>query len=169
MGFFKQLMIFGKTGLQGLPMRVTLFLWAFSRQGDMCVRGFILIAHGRGVYRPGGGCRACVCDGVRDPTRTPAVLYSCQAGVCADASTTRRLHACACAYVCEGAVENSWQSRPRHTRARNKVLLSAALVVPSAQPKVGMRARSATAPCKEKTASDTFCYRARVQQQHDTS
>jgi hypothetical protein len=26
-------MIFGKTGLQGLPTRVTLFLWAFSRQG----------------------------------------------------------------------------------------------------------------------------------------
>ena len=23
----------------------------------MRVRGFILIAHGRGVYRPGGGCR----------------------------------------------------------------------------------------------------------------
>ena len=96
----------------------------------MRVRGFILIAHGRGVYRPGGGCRACVCDGGRDPTRTPAVLCSCQAGACADASTTRRLHA----YVCEGAVENSWQSRPRHTHARNKVLLSAALVVPSAQP-----------------------------------
>ena len=48
----------------------------------------------------------------------------------ADASTTRRLHA----YACEGADENSWQSRPRHTHARNKVLLSAALVVPSAQP-----------------------------------
>jgi len=30
MGLFKQLMIFGKTGLQGLPTRVTLFLWAFS-------------------------------------------------------------------------------------------------------------------------------------------
>ena len=89
-----------------------------------------MIAHGRGVYRPGGGCRACVCDGGRDPTRTPAVLCSCQAGACADASTTRRLHA----YVCEGAVENSWQSRPRHTHARNKVLLSATLVVPSAQP-----------------------------------
>ena len=43
----------------------------------------------------------------------------------ADASTTRRLHA----YACEGADENSWQSRPRHTHARNKVLLSAALVV----------------------------------------
>ena len=89
-----------------------------------------MITHGRGVYRPGGGCRACVCDGGRDPTRTPAVLCSCQAGACADASTTRRLHA----YVCEGAVENSWQSRPRHTHARNKVLLSATLVVPSAQP-----------------------------------
>jgi hypothetical protein len=33
MGLFKQLMIFGKTGLQGLPTRVTLFLWAFTRQG----------------------------------------------------------------------------------------------------------------------------------------
>ena len=33
MGLFKQFMIFGKTGLQGLPTRVTLFLWAFSRQG----------------------------------------------------------------------------------------------------------------------------------------
>ena len=33
MGLLKQLMIFGKTGLQGLPTRVTLFLWAFSRQG----------------------------------------------------------------------------------------------------------------------------------------
>ena len=33
MGLFKQLMIFGKTGLQGLPTQVTLFLWAFTRQG----------------------------------------------------------------------------------------------------------------------------------------
>ncbi len=33
MGLLKQLMIFGKTGLQGLPTRVALFLWAFSRQG----------------------------------------------------------------------------------------------------------------------------------------
>jgi hypothetical protein len=33
MGLFKQLMIFGKTGLQGLPTRVTLSLWVFSRQG----------------------------------------------------------------------------------------------------------------------------------------
>jgi hypothetical protein len=33
MGLFKQLMIFGKTGLQGLPTPVTLSLWAFSRQG----------------------------------------------------------------------------------------------------------------------------------------
>jgi hypothetical protein len=33
MGLFKQLMIFGKTGLQGLPTRMTVFLWAFSRQG----------------------------------------------------------------------------------------------------------------------------------------
>ena len=35
MGLFKQIMIFGKTGLQGLPTRVTIFLWAFSlsRQG----------------------------------------------------------------------------------------------------------------------------------------
>ena len=33
MGLFKQLMIFGKTGLQGLPTRVALSLWAFSRQG----------------------------------------------------------------------------------------------------------------------------------------
>ena len=32
-GLFKQLMIFGKTALQGLPTRVTLFLWVFSRQG----------------------------------------------------------------------------------------------------------------------------------------
>jgi hypothetical protein len=39
--------------------------------------------------------------------------------------------ACLCM---RGRDENSWQSRPRHTRARNKVLLSAALVVPSAQP-----------------------------------
>jgi hypothetical protein len=31
------------------------------------MRGFILIAHGRGVYRPGGGgYRACVRDGGRD-------------------------------------------------------------------------------------------------------
>jgi len=29
----KQLMIFGKSGLQGLPTRVALFPWAFSRQG----------------------------------------------------------------------------------------------------------------------------------------
>ena len=43
----------------------------------------------------------------------------------ATASTTKRLHA----WTCEGADENSWQSRPRHTHARNKVLLSAALVV----------------------------------------
>ena len=34
--------------------------------------------------------------------------------------------ACLCM---RGRDENSWQSRPRHTRARNKVLLSAALVV----------------------------------------
>jgi len=33
MGLFKQLMVFGKTGLQGLPTRVTLSLWVFSRQG----------------------------------------------------------------------------------------------------------------------------------------
>ena len=33
MGLFKQLMVFGKTGLQGPPTRVTLSLWAFSRQG----------------------------------------------------------------------------------------------------------------------------------------
>jgi len=33
MGLFKQLMIFGKTGLQGLPTRVTLFLWAFVDKG----------------------------------------------------------------------------------------------------------------------------------------
>jgi hypothetical protein len=33
MGLFKQLMIFGKTGLQGLPTRVALSLWAFSQQG----------------------------------------------------------------------------------------------------------------------------------------
>jgi hypothetical protein len=32
MGLFKQLMIFGKTGPQGLPTRVTLSLWVFSRQ-----------------------------------------------------------------------------------------------------------------------------------------
>ena len=29
----KQLMIFGKPGLRGLPTRVALFLWAFSRWG----------------------------------------------------------------------------------------------------------------------------------------
>ena len=33
MGILKQLMIFGKPGLRGLPTRVALFLWAFSRQG----------------------------------------------------------------------------------------------------------------------------------------
>ena len=33
MGLLKQLMIFGKSGLQGLPTRVALFPWAFSRQG----------------------------------------------------------------------------------------------------------------------------------------
>ena len=33
MGLLKQLMIFGKSGLQGLPTRVALFLWAFSRRG----------------------------------------------------------------------------------------------------------------------------------------
>jgi hypothetical protein len=33
MGLLKQIMIFGKTGPQGIPTRVTLFLWAFSRQG----------------------------------------------------------------------------------------------------------------------------------------
>ena len=31
---------------------------------------------------------------------------------CAAAATTKHLHA----YACEGADENSWQSRPRHTR-----------------------------------------------------
>ena len=39
MGLLKKLMIFGKTGLQGLPTRVTLFLWAFSRQGPK-TRGY---------------------------------------------------------------------------------------------------------------------------------
>jgi hypothetical protein len=33
MGLLKQLMIFGKPGLRGLPTRVALFLWAFSREG----------------------------------------------------------------------------------------------------------------------------------------
>jgi hypothetical protein len=33
MVLLKQLMIFGKTGLQGLPTQVTLSLWAYSRQG----------------------------------------------------------------------------------------------------------------------------------------
>ena len=33
LGLLKQLMIFGNSGLQGLPTRVTLFLWAFGRQG----------------------------------------------------------------------------------------------------------------------------------------
>ena len=33
MGLLKQLMIFGKSGLQGLPTRVALFPWAFSRRG----------------------------------------------------------------------------------------------------------------------------------------
>jgi len=40
MGLFKQLMIFGKTGLRGLPTRVTLFLWAFSRRGATGVPPF---------------------------------------------------------------------------------------------------------------------------------
>ena len=44
---------------------------------------------------------------------------------CAAAATTKHLHA----YACEGADENSWQSRPRHTRASNKVLWSASLAV----------------------------------------
>ena len=34
-----------------------------------------------------------------------------------------------CMLACEGADENSWQSRPRHTRASNKVLWSASLAV----------------------------------------
>ena len=33
MGLLKQLMIFGKSGLQGLPTRVALFPWVFSRRG----------------------------------------------------------------------------------------------------------------------------------------
>ena len=33
MGLLKQLMIFGKSGLQRLPTRVALFPWAYSRQG----------------------------------------------------------------------------------------------------------------------------------------
>jgi hypothetical protein len=33
MGLFEQLMIFGETGLQGLPTQVTLSLWAFSHKG----------------------------------------------------------------------------------------------------------------------------------------
>ncbi len=39
--------------------------------------------------------------------------------VCATAATTKRLHACAC----EGADENSWQSRPRHACALGAGLL----------------------------------------------
>ena len=38
------------------------------RRGTACA-GFILIAHGSDVYRPGGGCRACARVGGRDPTR----------------------------------------------------------------------------------------------------
>ena len=44
MGLFKQVMIFGKTGLQGLPTRVILFLWAFSRQGATGVPLLVLSA-----------------------------------------------------------------------------------------------------------------------------
>ena len=36
-------LIFGKTGLQGLPTRVTLFLWAFSRQGATRVPLFVTL------------------------------------------------------------------------------------------------------------------------------
>jgi hypothetical protein len=40
----------------------------------------------------------------------------------AAAATTRRFHA----HACEGANENSWQSRPRHACASNEALLSQA-------------------------------------------
>jgi len=59
MGLLKQLMIIGKTGLQGLglqglPTRVTLFLWAFSRQGATGVPLFTtwdsVAASGRAQY-----------------------------------------------------------------------------------------------------------------------
>jgi hypothetical protein len=54
MELFKQLMKFGKTGLQGLPTRVTLFLWAFSRQGGVRVRR-PFGARGRSSVRYGTG------------------------------------------------------------------------------------------------------------------
>jgi hypothetical protein len=52
MGLLKQLMIFGKSGLQGLPLRVALFLWAFSRQGATGVPLFTL---GEGLLVGGPG------------------------------------------------------------------------------------------------------------------
>jgi hypothetical protein len=47
MGLLKQLMIFGKSGLQGLPTRVALFPWAFSRQG---ATGILWQARGEPQY-----------------------------------------------------------------------------------------------------------------------
>ena len=43
MGLLKQLMIFGKSGLPGLPTRVVLFLWALADKGLL---GFPYSQHG---------------------------------------------------------------------------------------------------------------------------
>jgi hypothetical protein len=84
------------------------------------------------------------------------------------AETTRRLHA----HVCEGADENSWQSRPRHASdSKNPCGLPRGLYVCSAvgaDAQVGMRARSATARCNDQIAADISCYRTYVKKHHDT-
>ena len=64
--------------------------------------------------------------------------------------------------ACEGADENSLLSRPGHARA-TKCCCSAVGV--AAQ--VGMRARSATARCKDQIAAEISCYCACVQKYHD--
>ena len=48
MGLFKQLMIFGKTGLQGLPTRVTLSLWVF--RSPYSQHGILWQARGESQY-----------------------------------------------------------------------------------------------------------------------
>ena len=77
--------------------------------------------------------------------------------------TDRRLHACAC----EGADENSWQSRQRHTPAASSAHWYSSVWPGQQRHPIMVKALRRLAQGKDKIASDVSCYRARVQQQHD--
>ena len=70
MGLLKQLMIFGKSGLQGLPTRVALFPWAFSRRG---ATGFPLFTTWDSVA---GSGRAPIPENISDPGTILSVLVA---------------------------------------------------------------------------------------------